>query len=296
MVLLFGGLILSYNRAVLRENQRLLHHMEELVQQRTAELRTVLEERKNFFSHMAHNLKAPVAAVHGFIGLIRESNLYLDEELQTYIRLIEDENTEMGQRVQSLSKLNAFDRITAPRETLEVDELLALVEQKNAPEVDVAGIHFHVGRLGVSAAVLAQREKLLILFENLIYNAIAFTPQGGTISILPRLEGASVVIEVADTGSGIAPEHLPHVFEQFYTTRSQTSEGSGLGLYICKLTVEELSGTIAVRSVPGRGTAFFIGLPMRICIHVKGGCDERASHPPFWDSPNCFYYSSVSDE
>ncbi|MEG2138024.1 MAG: histidine kinase dimerization/phospho-acceptor domain-containing protein, partial [Oscillospiraceae bacterium] len=175
MVLLFGGLILSYHRALLLQNRKLLLHMEELVQQRTAELGTVLEERKNFFSHMAHNLKAPIAAVHGFIGLIRESNLYLDEELQTYIRLIEDENTEMSQRVQSLSKLNAFDRITTPRVVLEVDELLTLIEQKNAPEVDVAGIHFTVGYLGTSAKLMAQREKLLILFENLIYNAISFT-------------------------------------------------------------------------------------------------------------------------
>lgn len=261
MVLLFGGLILSFHRALLLQNRKLMLHMEELVQQRTAELGTVLEERKNFFSHMAHNLKAPVAAVRGFIGLIRESNLYLDEELQTYIRLIEDENTEMSQRVQSLSKLNAFDRITAPRVALEVDELLALVEQKNAPEVDVAGIHFTVGRLGESARLMAQREKLLILFENLIYNAISFTPPGGNISITPRLEGGLVFIEVSDTGSGIAPEHLPHIFEQFYTTRSQTSEGSGLGLYICKLTVEELGGGIEAGSTFGAGTVFTIRLP-----------------------------------
>ncbi|MPN20257.1 Adaptive-response sensory-kinase SasA [bioreactor metagenome] len=146
---------------------------------------------------------------------------------------------------------------------LEVDELLALVEQKNAPEVDVAGIHFTVGRLGESAKLMAQREKLLILFENLIYNAISFTPPGGNLSITPRLEGASVVIEVSDTGCGIAPGHLPHVFEQFYTTRGQTSEGSGLGLYICKLTVEELGGSIEAASTLDAGAVFTIRLPIQ---------------------------------
>ncbi|MEG1165834.1 MAG: ATP-binding protein, partial [Oscillospiraceae bacterium] len=165
-------------------------------------------------------------------------------------------------RVQSLSKLNAFDRITTPRVVLEVDELLTLIEQKNAPEVDVAGIHFTVGYLGTSAKLMAQREKLLILFENLIYNAISFTPAGGTIQIMPRLVGEWVVIEVSDTGCGISAEHLPHVFEQFYTTRSQTGEGSGLGLYICKLTADELGGSIAVKSELAKGTSFTVCLPL----------------------------------
>ncbi|MEG2382331.1 MAG: HAMP domain-containing sensor histidine kinase, partial [Oscillospiraceae bacterium] len=216
-VLLFGGLILSYHRTLLLQSHKLLLYMEELG--------TVPAERKNFFSHMAHNLKAPIAAVHGFIGLIRESNLYLDEELQTYIRLIEDENTEMSQRVQSLSKLNAFDRITTPRVVMDVDELL-------------------------------------ILFENLIYNAFPTQPPAEPSKSPPRLVGESVVIAVSDTGYDISTEHLPHVFEQFYTTRSQTSQGSGMGLYICKLTVDELGGSIAVKSELSKGTSFTVYLPL----------------------------------
>lgn len=262
MVLFFAGLIFCYNRAILLQNRRLMGHMEELIQERTKELETVLQERKNFFSDMAHNLKAPIMAVHGFIHLIQEGNLYLDDELKTYIRLIEEENEDIGKRVQSLSTLNAFDRITAPKEPLDVDELLSQVEKNNAPEVDVAGIHFQVGRLDQRVTILAQREKLLILFENLIYNAISFTPPEGSITVTPRLEDGAVVIEVADTGCGIAPEHLPHIFERFYSVREQASEGSGLGLYICKLTVEELGGSISTCSEPGKGTTFTVQLPV----------------------------------
>ena len=262
MVLFFGGLMLSYNHSILLQNRRLMEHMEELIQQRTRELETVLQERKNFFSDMAHNLKAPIMAVHGFVHLIQEENLYLDDELRTYIQLIEEENEDISKRVQSLSTLNAFDRITAPKAPLDVDELLAQVEKNNAPEVDVAGLHFRVGRLGRSATVLAQREKLLILFENLIYNAISFTPPEGSITVTPHLEDEAVVVEVSDTGCGIAPEHLPHIFDRFYSIRENNTEGSGLGLYICKLTAEELGGSISARSAKDKGTTIMIYLPL----------------------------------
>lgn len=261
LVLLFGVWMVRYNRRLVLHHRQLLTKMEDLVQERTAELGTVLEERKAFFSNMAHDLKAPIAAVHNFIALIRDGNLYLDDELRGYIRQIESGNEALRHRVESLSTLNSFDQITAPRERLEVDGLLAAIRDENEPDVGVMGIHFSVGTLGQSTAVYAQREKLMILFENLIYNAIAFTPPGGTISILPRLEGESVIIEVSDTGSGIAAEHLPHIFERFYTTRGQTSEGSGLGLYICKLTAEELGGTITADSIPEHGSTFTIQLP-----------------------------------
>lgn len=136
------------------------------------------------------------------------------------------------------------------------------VEREYTPDAAIMGIHLLVGRLGRAAAVRAQREKLMILFENLIFNAISFTPRSGSITVTPRLEDGCVVIEVADTGSGIAPEHLPHVFEQFYTARENKNEGSGLGLYICKLTVEELGGTVCAQSFIGEGTTMMIRIPL----------------------------------
>lgn len=178
LVLLFGVWMIRYNRRLVLHHRQLLTKMEDLVQARTAELGTVLEERKTFFSNMAHDLKAPIAAVHNFIALIRDGNLYLDEELRGYIRQIESGNETLRHRVESLSTLNSFDQITAPRERLEVDALLRAVRGENEPDVGVMGIHFTVGSLGQSAAVYAQREKLMILFENLIYNAmLSLAPQ-----------------------------------------------------------------------------------------------------------------------
>lgn len=264
MVLLFGAVMICHNREMLLQNRKLVFHMEELIEQRTSELQTVLLERKNFFSDMAHNLKAPIEAVHGFISMIREGNLYLDDELQEYIGYIEGENDEIRRRVQSLSVLNTFDRITAPVTVLELDSLLEEVERKNRPETEAAGIYLAIHRLGVPAAIKGQKEKLLILFENLIYNALAFTPPNGKITIEPSLENGRAIITVCDTGCGIAHEKLPHVFERFYVGRENKNEGSGLGLYIAKLTVEEIGGSITVQSAPGAGAVFTICLPLEV--------------------------------
>lgn len=262
LVLCFGGLMALHTLDLVRKNRALMAHMEQLVQDRTRELSTMLQERKNFFADVAHNLKAPITAIHSFTSLIQSSNLYLDEELRDYIRLIEGENEQIHRRVQSLSALNSFDQITQPRQRLEVDGLLELVRRKNEPEAGVMGLHFQVHPLGSPAYIFAQQEKLLIAFENLIYNAISFTPAGGSITITPRLQDSMLSIDVRDTGCGIAPQKLPFIFDRFYTSRVDASEGSGLGLYIVKLTIEELGGSICASSQPGCGTVFTMQLPL----------------------------------
>lgn len=262
LVLIFWAMVLWHIRALRLQNRQLTEHLEDLVQQRTAELHAILGERKSFFSDMAHNLKAPVAAIHGFISLVLQENLYLDEELRGHLIQISSENAELARRMESLSGLNAFDKLTEPQEMIEMDDLLGQVRSDNEPEACISGVHLVINTLGVSARVKAQRKKLLLLFENLIYNALSFTPEDGQITITPRLEDGMVAIEVADNGCGISPEHLPHIFDRFYTARERKNEGSGLGLYIARLTVEELGGSISAASELGAGATFTLRLPV----------------------------------
>jgi two-component system sensor histidine kinase BaeS len=98
----------------------------------------------------------------------------------------------------------------------------------------------------------------------LISNALRFTPPQGAITVAAKTDQASMTIEVADTGSGIAPEDLPHVFDRFYRadkSRTRESGGSGLGLAIAKSLVEAHGGSIAARSEAGHGTTLQISLP-----------------------------------
>lgn len=265
LVLVFGWLMVKRTRDILTENEQLFHHMEDLVELRTAKLHAVLDERKSFFSDMAHNLKAPIAAIRAFTGLIREQGLSLDEEPMKYLEQIEKKNTEMLQRVQALSALNAFDRIDTPWETMDLNQLLTDVSHAHAPEAEACGIYFDVQLLKAPAYIHAQREKMMLLFENLIYNAFDFTPPEGKITIAAEISttaSSAMQIRISDTGCGITPEHLPHVFDRFYTVRDRAQEGSGLGLYMVKMIVEEIGGSIDVTSEVGRGTTFVITVPV----------------------------------
>jgi signal transduction histidine kinase len=105
-------------------------------------------------------------------------------------------------------------------------------------------------------AVEADRERMLQIFSNLVGNAVKFTPAGGSITIAAEREGDAVRFRVADTGAGVPPEHLPHLFDRFWQANRRDRRGIGLGLPIVKGLVEAQGGEIRVTSEPGRGTTF----------------------------------------
>ena len=110
-------------------------------------------------------------------------------------------------------------------------------------------------------SVLSDRDRILQVFANLLGNAIKFTPKGGEIIIRAELAGAEVRFGICDTGPGIPPEHLPHVFDRYWQAKSTAKLGTGLGLSIAKGIVEAHKGQIWVESEPGKGAEFIFTLP-----------------------------------
>ena len=110
-------------------------------------------------------------------------------------------------------------------------------------------------------AVCSDRDRVLQVFGNLIGNAIKFTPEGGQITIRAENETLAVKFAVCDTGPGIPPEHLPHVFDRYWQAKSTDKLGTGLGLSIAKGIVEAHGGRIWVESEPGQGASFLFTLP-----------------------------------
>jgi signal transduction histidine kinase len=110
--------------------------------------------------------------------------------------------------------------------------------------------------------VRADRARVLQVLSNLVGNALKFTPAGGTVTVTAEAAGESVAFHVADTGEGIAPEHLPRLFDRFWQAERGDRKGLGLGLAIAKGIVEAHGGRIWAESVPGQGSTFSFTLPV----------------------------------
>lgn len=264
LVLLFGVMMVSRSRRILQENDTLTNHLEEQVKKRTEEVSRLLEERKAFFSDMAHDLKAPVFATQSFIEAIRKSGVGVDMELQGYLDQAEAKQWEMARRLQGLSDINALDKIEGERIRISLRELLQEIYDIHHGEAEVQSVYLIVEPPKEEAFLMAQQEKLNILFENLIYNALRATPPGGSITVSALAEGSRIRITVEDTGCGIPEEELPLIFRRFYVGANNRETGTGLGLYIVHSIVTELGGRISVRSTVGKGTIFLMDFPQDI--------------------------------
>jgi len=129
-------------------------------------------------------------------------------------------------------------------------------------------IHFRVERHdGLPDQVFWDLDRINEVLGNLLSNAFKFTPHGGSVELTLEPVDGGVLMEVHDTGAGIPPEQLPHIFEKFYQAdnqRSARASGAGLGLAIAKQIVEAHGGTITCESTPGVGTTFSIMLPVQV--------------------------------
>ncbi|MDE6738584.1 MAG: sensor histidine kinase [Lachnospiraceae bacterium] len=261
LVLLFGAMMVSRDRRILQENHTLTNHLEEQVQKRTEEVNQLLEERKAFFSDMAHDLKAPVFATQSFIHAIRGSGVGVDTELQGYLDQAEAKQQEMARRLQGLSAINELDKIEGERVRISIREMLSEIYATYRGEAEVRSVYLIVEQPNQDAFLSAQPEKMDILFENLIYNALKATPPNGSITVSARIEDGKICVIVEDTGCGIPEEELPLIFRRFYVGTANRETGTGLGLYIVHGIVTELGGTIAVQSAVGKGTKFIMEFP-----------------------------------
>lgn len=264
LVLLFGTMMVVYSRRILRENDALTNHLEEQVKVRTEEVTQLLNERKAFFSDMAHDLKAPVFATQSFIEAIRRSGVGVDSELRNYLDLAEAKQQELARRLQGLSAINALDRIEGERVRVSVREIFSEIYAAHRGEAEVSSVYLFVEPPKQDAFLLAQPPKLEILFENLIYNALKATPRNGSITVSAQIKDTKICVTVEDTGCGIPNEELPFVFQRFYVGTNSRQTGTGLGLYIVHSIVTELGGTIDAQSAVGKGTKFIMEFPQAI--------------------------------
>ena len=215
------------------------------------------ETLKNTIADISHQLKTPLAALNIYNGLLQDETAS-PADVRQFAALSEQELDRIETLVQNLLKLTRLDAdaVTFEKKDEALSELMSDLEQSFACRAaqEAKTLTFS-GEAGVTLP--CDRVWLLEAFRNLVKNALDHTKAGDSIRVSWCRFGSIVQVKVQDTGSGIHPEDMPHLFKRFYRSRfSSDTQGAGLGLPLAKAIVEAHSGTIEVDSTLGRGTCF----------------------------------------
>jgi heavy metal sensor kinase len=236
-----------------------------------------VEEMRQFSAALAHELRTPIAILRGEAELaLRPSSS--DEDLrQVLVRQIDefDRLTRLINQILTLARAEG-GQIKMADQSVNFVALGVSVAEEIEPVAAVQGITL---TCEAAEGVMVKGdagwlERLLLI---LLDNAIKFTPEGGRISVTFSCAKGLACISVTDTGMGIAPDALPHLFERFYRAdpaRSRQAQGAGLGLALAKWIAEHHDGTIDVRSRPGEGSTFTLSLPAS-SRHVDEATEAR---------------------
>ncbi len=255
---------LEHRRLVL-ETKRLQAIEEEA--RELARAKTELEKldamKSRFMLTVAHELRAPVAAIQGYLGLILDG--YANEDAQ---EMVESSYQRCGELLDMIDDLLLLARMKekateAKKTTVSMASVLEEVSGLLKGEAEGKGLAFKVQIAGRSE-MLANKEHLKQLWTNLISNAIRYTPRGGSVVASLEEKDGQIVGTVSDTGIGIAADDMPRIFEEFYRTeaaKKMEAHGTGLGLPIVKEIIESYGGTIQTDSRLGEGTTFVFTLP-----------------------------------
>ncbi|HRV96002.1 MAG TPA: ATP-binding protein [Anaerolineae bacterium] len=231
-----------------------------------ADLEAAEQLRRNLLADVAHELRTPLTVVQGNLRAILDEVYPLD---QSEMARLYEQTRLLSRLVNDLHELAQAEAKQLPlnREETDIAQLVSTVSDTFRPSVEAKGITLHSEIAPDTPAVQVDAARLTQVLQNLLANALRHTPEGGRITIQARPDGDSLRLSVADTGDGIPPEHLPHVFDRFYRTdhaRTRDRGGAGLGLAIVRALVEAHGGSIKVTStgVPGQGSTFTILLPL----------------------------------
>jgi two-component system OmpR family sensor kinase len=222
-----------------------------------------LAHQRRFVADASHELRTPLTSILGYARMLRKWGLDHPDASAEAVARMEAEATRMQSLVEGLLLLARGDE--AGQVSLTREDLAAVVRDAIAavPEVEPVGAKIAFQVRDTPLVVDLDRDAIQQVVGILVDNARKYSEPGDTIVVRVRRDADVAMIEVADSGPGIPPEHMDHIFERFYRAdASRTTRGAGLGLAIARGIVERHGGTISVESTPGHGATFTVRLPI----------------------------------
>ena len=217
--------------------------------------------RTDFIANVSHELKTPLAVMGNYATMLQRPGI-TEEEKNEYAKSISEAARRLAQLITNILKLNKLEnqQIFPTPQEFDLGEQLceSLLMFEDAWEAKNLEIETDIQD---DVRIQSDPELLSLVWNNLISNAVKFTPDGGTIGLILKTDDSSVIVQVRDTGCGMKPETGRHIFEKFFQgDTSHATQGNGLGLALVKRVIDILNGEIGVQSVYGEGSNFTVKL------------------------------------
>ncbi|QUX19046.1 HAMP domain-containing protein [Staphylococcus haemolyticus] len=222
--------------------------------------------KKDFIANVSHELRTPISLLQGYTESIVDGIVTEPEEIRDSLSIVLDETKRLNRLVNELLNVARMDAegLTVNKEKQPIKPLLSKMQMKYKQQADDLELNMSLEPNIGDELWEYDADRIDQVLTNLIDNATRYTQPGDSISITTTTDDSYQTLYIKDTGSGISPEHLELVFDRFYkveTSRTRGKQGTGLGLFICKMIIEEHGGTIKVESEVNKGTTFIIKLP-----------------------------------
>lgn len=227
-----------------------------------SELEATQEREREFILGVGHDLRTPLTTIGGYAEAMESGDL--DPEEQRRIgAVLGRQSRQLGRLIEDLTTLARLDEpeFSLRQETVDIGAHVSEVVEGFSRRADELGVALSVD---VTSPAVAETDpdRVSQIAQNLVENALRFTPETGSVKVSVGSDAETVTIAVVDSGAGISPEDLPHVFDRHFVGRQRSvrKEGSGLGLSIVKGLVDRMGGSVAAESTPGRGTTITVKL------------------------------------
>lgn len=241
-----------------------------------SQIRRLEKVRTDFAANASHELRTPITALKGFAETLLDGAKDDPVILEQFLTIIYNESNRLEILVNDILELSKTEQKQVPmqKEAVNVNEIVrtCFLLVKRRSEEKALALRL-VSPLPEDLIIEGDKSRVQQVISNLIYNSVNYTDKGGTITVMLEKDADDAVIHVADTGIGIPEEDLSRVFERFYRVdkaRSRNSGGTGLGLSIVRYLIQNMQGSISVKSTLGMGSTFTVRLPLRSPQRAEG--------------------------